>query len=366
MSLTKDQIQNQALEAIGNLNKAGVSMSMGVGKTLLGLKHMHKNYNEYSEFLIVAPKRAIFESWKEDAKKFGFEYLLDHIEFVTYISLTKKAFDYDIIYFDECHSLKSSHNKWLNKYSNMGGRTIGLTGTYPQRWTEHGKMCQEYCPLVYTYTTDDAVSDNILNNYRIFVHKLYLNSKAELPVKYKNGSFMTSEVNSYKYWEDRLESADVNKEIQMARIGRMKALQSFESKEKYAKKLLSKANHKTIIFANTTAQADSLCDYSYHSKNKESKENLQLFKENKILKLSAVEQLSEGITIPDLRNGIIMHAYGNNRKASQKIGRLLRLNPNDVADIHILCYYNTVDKDWVEDALNAFDQDKIKWIDPIL
>jgi superfamily II DNA or RNA helicase len=56
-----------------------------------------------------------------------------------------------------------------------------------------------------------------------------------------------------------------------------------------------------------------------------------------------------------------MHAYGNERKASQRIGRLLRLNPDDKAIIHILCYKDTVDEKWVKDALEGFDQSKIVW-----
>jgi superfamily II DNA or RNA helicase len=35
---TKDQIQQEALDALANLKKAGIEVSMGVGKTLLGLK----------------------------------------------------------------------------------------------------------------------------------------------------------------------------------------------------------------------------------------------------------------------------------------------------------------------------------------
>ena len=33
-----------------------------------------------------------------------------------------------------------------------------------------------------------------------------------------------------------------------------------------------------------------------------------------------------------------MHAYGNERKTAQRIGRLLRLNPSESAVCHILCY----------------------------
>ena len=57
-----------------------------------------------------------------------------------------------------------------------------------------------------------------------------------------------------------------------------------------------------------------------------------------------------------------MHAYGNERKSSQRIGRLLRLNPNDVATVHILCYQNTVDEKWITDALSVYDDNKITYI----
>jgi superfamily II DNA or RNA helicase len=106
-----------------------------------------------------------------------------------------------------------------------------------------------------------------------------------------------------------------------------------------------------------------LCVHSYHSNNPDSEENLQEFKKGNINKLSCVLQLNEGVNIPNLRAGIIMHAYGNERKSSQRIGRLLRLNPEDTAVIHILCYANTVDDKWVTEALKDLDQSKIKYFD---
>jgi len=96
-------------------------------------------------------------------------------------------------------------------------------------------------------------------------------------------------------------------------------------------------------------------------KNIDSEDNLKLFKEGKINRLSCVLQLSEGVNIPNLKQGIIMHAYGNERKAAQRIGRLLRLNPDDQAIVHILCYKNTIDEKWVKDALEFFDDSKIEW-----
>ena len=88
-----------------------------------------------------------------------------------------------------------------------------------------------------------------------------------------------------------------------------------------------------------------------------------MFKGGQITKLSCVLQLSEGVNIPNLRQGIIMHSYGNERKASQRIGRLLRLNPDDKAIVHVLCYMNSIDEKWVKDSLEGFDQSKVLWKD---
>ena len=97
LELTKRElIQQEALTASVSHYRCGLGISMGVGKTLIGLRHMEKEFpNLKTRFLVVAPKVSIFESWKDDAKKFGLEYLLDHIDFTTYISLSKKTRDYD-------------------------------------------------------------------------------------------------------------------------------------------------------------------------------------------------------------------------------------------------------------------------------
>jgi superfamily II DNA or RNA helicase len=61
--------------------------------------------------------------------------------------------------------------------------------------------------------------------------------------------------------------------------------------------------------------------------------------------------------------GIIWHAFGNERKAAQRIGRLLRLNPDQTATVHLLTYQDTVDEQWVTQALESFDPAKISYVD---
>jgi len=358
--MDKNEVQEQALKELNKHNRGTIALSMGVGKTLLGLKHMVDNYTDVFKVLVVAPKLSIFDSWKDDAEKFNLSYLLEHIDFTTYLSINKQDLDYDVIYLDECHNLLQSHDLWLSKFK---GKIVGLTGTPPKHASsEKGKMVNTYCPVIYTYIIDKAIEDKILNDYRITVHTLSLDTNKTMLVKTKNKSWYTSELNNYRYWTDRIMNASNGKEKQIVSVMRMKAIMDYPSKEILAKKLIDSSNDKTLVFGNTQLQANRLCGYSYNSGNLQSEENLQLFKEDKISLLSCVLQLNEGVNIPNLKHGIILHSYGNERKLRQRLGRMCRLNPDDTAIVDILCYKNTVDEIWVTQALEDLDQTKINWL----
>ena len=69
----REQIQEEALTIAKENNRVGLAVSMGVGKTYIGLMHMDwylKNVNPDARFLVVAPKKSIFTSWFNDMDKF--------------------------------------------------------------------------------------------------------------------------------------------------------------------------------------------------------------------------------------------------------------------------------------------------------
>lgn len=359
MNKTRDQIQNEALDVALNNDRCTLAISMGVGKTYIGLQHMNKIWKPNSKFLVVAPKKSIIQTWRDEADKFDMAHLLPSITFTTYLSLVKQETGiWDCIYLDECHSLLYSHEFFLLSHHN---KILGLTGTPPTNThSEKGKMVDRFCPVKYTFDVEAAAQNKILNDYKIVVHMLELSNYRNLAKTKKSGGvWYTSETDQYQFWSDKVNNAISQKEKQIASVMRMKAMQEFPSKETYAKQLIRKVADKCIVFANTQQQADRLCTHSYHSTNPDSEDNLQMFKDNQIINLSCVLQLNEGVSIPNLKSGIILHAYGNNRKAAQRIGRLLRLNPDDVATCHILCYGDTVDYQWVRAALNSFNKDKV-------
>jgi superfamily II DNA or RNA helicase len=362
----RDQVQDEGLEIAKVIPRCGLGISMGVGKTFIGLKYLEHFWNEntWRKALVVAPKVSIFETWKDEAVKFGIDpAMMVSVTFTTYLSLHKhNPSDYDIVILDECHSLLYGHEVFLGAYA---GRILGLTGTPPRYIkSEKGQMVNKYCPVRFKYITKDAVDDAILNDYRIIVHQLSLSSANTLKQTTKKGaSFYTSEQKSYEYWTKRIALASTKKEEQIASIMRMRALMDFKTKEVYAKELLAEMEDKCLVFANTQEQAERICKYAIHSNNPDADKYLDMFKRGKIYEASCVLQLNEGVNIPGLKAGILLHAYGNERKSAQRIGRLLRLNPTEMATAHILCYKGTVDERWVAEAIKDLDPSKVSYYD---
>ena len=361
----REVVQSDALSIAVKHKRCGLGISMGVGKTRIAIKHLMINYNPLIEALVVIPKHSVAQSWIDELGKMDLEKLTKHITFTTYLSLKKhNPNDYDIVYLDECHSLKYSHELFLGPYV---GKILGLTGTPPKNKTsEKGMLVQKYCPIKYEFSVDEATDSNILNDYQIVIHELELSKVPALKKKNKaGGHWWTTEEKDYNYVTSRLAEAQSQQQIQFARIMRMRALMDYTSKESYVKSILKNIDTQCIVFANTQKQADRICKHSYHSGNPKSEENLELFSDGRINHLSCVLQLSEGVTIPNLKQGIIMHAYGNEKKTAQRIGRLLRLNPSETAVCHILCYKGTQDVKWVEAAISSFDKNKIKRYNPL-
>ncbi|WP_223654248.1 hypothetical protein [Hymenobacter psoromatis] len=135
----KQALQDQVLATIQGRRLAGIALTMGLGKTLIGPRtgQRHVAAGKLPEqvaakpFLVAAPTQAILDSWPQEAHKFGLAHLLDHIVFTTYRSLGKAlaAGAYQKLYLNECHALKDSHEPGLKAHAAKKRSILGLTGT---------------------------------------------------------------------------------------------------------------------------------------------------------------------------------------------------------------------------------------------
>lgn len=359
----RDKVQKDALDAISKKNRCGIAVSMGVGKTRIALKDLISN-DDINKVLVVVPRKSIIKSWEDEIDKMNVSYIRDYIDYTTYLSINKyDPSNYDKVYLDECHNILPTHTEFL---ANFRGGILGLTGTPPKRKTsDKYKLVNKYCPIVFNFTVDEASEGGILNNYKIIVHVLELSKSNYIPILNSDLEyFYTSEVENYKYLTEVFDNAESENDKKFSALNRMRALQTYRTKELYAKKLIANTSEKCIIFANTKSQARDLSEYCYFSGNLNSEENMEKFSEGKIKTLSCIDQISEGVTVPNLKEGVIIHSYSNERKSAQRIGRLLRLNPDDEATCHILTYKDTVDIKWTMKALEDFDSKNIIMYNP--
>jgi hypothetical protein len=79
-----------------------------------------------------------------------------------------------------------------------------------------------------------------------------------------------------------------------------------------------------------------------------------------------VQQLLEGLSLPDLRVDIIWHAFGNECKAVQRTSRLLGWNLAETATGNLLAYQDTVDAYWVGQTRAAFDLAKSSHVEAVI
>ena len=377
----KQALQEQVLATIQKPRLTGVALTMGLGKTLIALRDMARQLaaakppaagSSGKRILVAAPTQAIQASRPAEARKFDLAHVLDHVDFTTYRSLAKTlaAGSYHKLYLDECHALTESHEPALRKHVARKGHILGLTGTPPaDSHGEKGRLVATYCPILVDYTTDEAVLAGLLNGYRLVVHRLALRTVRDYAYTTKAGqTYVSSEREHYQYWSSRLARAQAGEgaealPLETLRLLRMRALMAYPTKEHYMRWLAAQQTEKTLLFTCTQEQAEAQCAHTYHSANPQSAANLVLFSAGHIPCLAGVAQLAEGVNIPGLRVGIIWHAFGNERRAAQRIGRLLRLNPEEVATVHLLVYQDTVDAQWLQRALAAFDPANIAYVD---
>jgi superfamily II DNA or RNA helicase len=379
---TKDELHEEVLGECAHHKCCSLNISMGAGKTRLALRRIAQLPDDAKVFVAI-PIKGLAETWKKEANENGFGYLLDDITFDIYKNLHKyDSSKFRFVVFDEIHKIKGSHQSFLEGCAGI----LGLTGTKPPQHSDAERLIDHYCPFIFDYLLDDAISDGMVNDYEITVHSIPLSDEKtiERTVEKTGATFHVSEKNDYEYrcgiivgmekekddlWRQRppnlaRRSEQLNKALGLKRIARVSAIKGYEGKSRFVQKLLPSIGDRTIIFANTKSQADKLCPHSHYSGNKHSDDNTALFNTGGIQVLSCVEQLSIGVNLVNAKNGIIMHLYsGNSDKGRQRMGRLLRLNPNDKCHLHVICYKNTVDETWVRGSLADLDQSKITWID---
>jgi superfamily II DNA or RNA helicase len=340
----REKIQKEAYETSLLYKKGTFSISMRLGKTLIGLKISTR----FKNVLVLYPNNSIKNSWLEDAEKFDID--INNITFSTFLSLNKfNLDDYDCIIIDELQDFSINNYEYLFNFNIKN--LYSLTGTPPLKGDKKYLM-NAICPIIYTVKLDETTGKTN-KDYKITVHLLEPSKIKNKPLK---SGAKWSEFDQINFWEKQYLK---NKDFQTM-LNLMRCISNSETKFNYMINLQKKLG-KTLIFVETKKQCELSKLHSYYSDNKKSEENLDSFLDNKIDKLVTINQLRAGITFKDLNTCIILHSYSSDSKSTQKIGRALNYVEDVIADIHILCLKGTRDESWVNNSLINFDKNKIEW-----
>lgn len=141
-------------------------------------------------------------------------------------------------------------------------------------------------------------------------------------------------------------------------LNRMRFIYNLKSKTQIAKQLIPKLKGRTIVFSGSIEQAESISKNTFHSKS--DKINLERFKNKEIDLLSCVNSGGIGFTFNNISNIVIVQSNSDKKgNITQKIARALLLDDITNVNIFIICADETVDKKWVNLAIENINENRI-------
>lgn len=349
--MTREEARDEIL-SIKNPNiLCELPTSFGKTKVALDLMKSRVKVKEDIHILIVVPRVILKDNWKDEFIKWDMQEYLPFVEFVTYVSLPKKAGTWDMVIFDEVHHLSERCREAISSF-NMKYATL-LSATINR---EMRRELNYIFPSLYTYkvTTKQAIKEEILPDPKVYLIPLTLDNtrtdfeiiknktqKAEVVIPYsqrfnyarvKNKKIIIKctqrqyydDMTSLIEWYKKKVFNEACKNLFLRKSGeRLKWLS--DQKSDYIKTLLDKLyKQRTLTFCNGIPQTEELGKYCINSKNKASEENLQKFNKGIINHITACNMLDEGMNLTNCRVGVYAVLNSSERMIKQKLGRLLR------------------------------------------
>lgn len=377
--MTREEARDEILSIESPNILCELPTSFGKTKVALDLMRKRLSVDKGARILIVVPRLVLMDNWREEFVKWGVEDYLPFTEFVTYVSLPKKAGTWDMIIFDEVHHLsercRDSINDFDVKYCTLLSATVGR------------ELKKELIALftdlyIYKVSTKQAIQEEILPDPRVYLIPLTLDNtktnceiiknksqKIELTIPYSQ-RFQYAKVKNRRivikctqkqYYDDMSAMIawyknkmfnDVFKNLFLRASGdRLKWLS--EQKSSHIKTLLDHLkSQRTLTFCNGIPQTEELGKYCINSKNKASEENLHKFNEGKVDHITACNMLDEGMNLTNCRVGVYAVLNSSDRMIKQKLGRLLR-HPDPI--IIIPYFQGTREEEIVETMLTDYN-----------
>lgn len=421
--MTREEIQNQALQSLKKYNYNGIIvLSVGTGKSKVAIDAIKEG--KFKNILITSPRTNLKENWWNELNKWYFNsidfafdknnFKLENIQ-TCYKWSAEELKQFDLIIIDEIHTMGS---EYFNLIKNSSCSIIGLTGT-PNKSDDFKKdILYKELPIIYEYL--DSAKDGIVNKTNYYKFEYELNDDYKVLTGTKDKKWLIGEKSQYEYLEKQYALAknlmfqqgadnyftqsliwmregdayqkEAGRKFFYAVKNRKDFLWNLASSAHIALKIKEKIllpfknvklgefnvtympffseqsnNNKILLFSELTQQAEKLSPYSIHSKTGETAKKtleqnslvLEKFNKGEIRELSSCLSLTLGLNMTNVNWAIFESFSGSDTNAKQRGGRLQRLESNQFANAIIIVPKNTQSESWFNLAFSHIENIKV-------
>jgi superfamily II DNA or RNA helicase len=387
-------IANQALHQRGM--RGAILAGTGFGKTRVMVRAIVDDLKMDSKrSLILVPFEHLKDRFKDEFIKvlgddLGSAFVKENTELQCYASIDKlDPNDYDMVVCDEIHMGLTDRCMEFFKAYGKEKPLVVATATMPED-PEYRKRLINLVPLAYKITIDECVIKGIVAPYGIECVALSLTSEEQRLYNTINKNF--------GYWKSCLGNSDAfnqasailkgkgkgySKDDYKAADGFFRAIRQRKGMVDHAEnkivaakafaEIVSKYNGRMLVFGGDNSFTDSISNaiegsVVYHSKKTTKQKDLALdrFKNGESNVLCSTKALNQGLDIPDASIGLICGLTSKALTMIQRVGRLVRIDPNDPLKqgrVVILYVKDSQEEKWLENALSKTDKKNVKWLE---
>lgn len=357
----RNEVQLTIQDTIIKNNIRGIILaSVRVGKTRIILNTIKKHSAGKNITIFIAyPNIDIKNSWIDEMEKLQY---FPNVIFSTFISLDKHketAISADYFVADEAHLIPLDNV--LPVVATICENNIYCllsSGTYSDETLSDLELYTGMSSIV-SYTTEEAIKDGIINDFKIYVHTYNLDdvTKIEYGKVKKWNSTEKKEIG--RLTRKIIFSSD--REKMFHALARMRLINSCNSLVNKVKTWIRNNENKRFLLFCGDQKVGEKYNLPMFNSTSQNDDVLISFQKGTINQLCLIKKGSAGITYPNLNTILITAINSNGENLEQQIGRSLLLD-TDNAEIHIFVSSEAFQLKWLDSALKGINKEKILYI----